>query len=764
MEPKQAVNWIRTKAVSASKKVVRAPLFLILHPLKVAKACFRTVAIFIFFCYFFAYFMPRPLDYLVIAAHYALFGESIPPNLERLIRFEEPAIGEIYDSQGRVVIKLAKEYRRINDFSDFPSLVVGAVVSTEDRRFFEHDGIDYWVLFTSVPWDVVKDTIAEANKHRPYVNIRLVFSRGGSTLTQQAVRLHLLSETTKIEKSDNLIIENWQTRLLARLPFVGTSHINTILRKIRELHGSIYTEKEFKRVYGSKQKAKEEIFARYASSVYLGSVYGIGYGGEHYFGKDIRSFKREDTAKAAFLAGMIKYPLPRAFSLKREMPPKYLVRKNEILRLMAVNGYITHKEAGEFMKEEIEFAPLEKEKTTAPSVVDNALKEVRSRGFSSDDLFKGFIHVNSTIDLRIQKIANEACENGLRAYEARHPENKGETQCSIVALRNKDAAILAEVGGRQKYRAYTKNRDQYEEKTYRYSDLNRAYRARQAGSAFKPFDYLTAYVNGWKPTDIILDAPIGVYMGYGRGFKFISNYDGKFIGPAPLETMLYRSRNAPTVRLVLLLGDGKKSGIEKVVDTVKMLGIESELHSDVDHRGRRIYYVTSALGASEMTVVEIANAYREMASGLNAKPYMIEKITGRAGEPLFIKDDKAEPSEFDPAHLTMIQSGLRKVVIQPGGTAYSLTIENFPVPVMGKTGTTNDFRNALFAGSTYGPDGITVVARIDFDDNRELGSGETGARTALPIFKEVVRRIYEEKLAGPVPQFPQEIENPPLNP
>ena len=94
----------------------------------------------------------------------------------------------------------------------------------------------------------------------------------------------------------------------------------------------------------------------------------------------------------------------------------------------------------------------------------------------------------------------------------------------------------------------------------------------------------------------------------------------------------------------------------------------------------------------------------------------------------------------------------------PDGTAHSLDGRDFPIPVMGKTGTTSDFRDALFVGSTYGPQGITVAVRIGFDDNRALGEKETGGRTALPIFREIMLRVYQDKLVGPVPQFPREIE------
>jgi membrane carboxypeptidase/penicillin-binding protein len=109
-------------------------------------------------------------------------------------------------------------------------------------------------------------------------------------------------------------------------------------------------------------------------------------------------------------------------------------------------------------------------------------------------------------------------------------------------------------------------------------------------------------------------------------------------------------------------------------------------------------------------------------------------------------------------NLSLIQEGLRGVVRLPEGTAHALNGRDFPIPVMGKTGTTSDFRDALFVGSTYGPPGITVAVRIGFDDNRALGDKETGGRTALPIFREIMLHVYGQQLVGPVPEFPREIE------
>jgi len=106
----------------------------------------------------------------------------------------------------------------------------------------------------------------------------------------------------------------------------------------------------------------------------------------------------------------------------------------------------------------------------------------------------------------------------------------------------------------------------------------------------------------------------------------------------------------------------------------------------------------------------------------------------------------------------LMQEGLRGVIRLPSGTAHALDGRDFRIPVMGKTGTTSDFRDALFVGSTYGRTGITVAVRIGFDDNRVLGDQETGGRAALPIFREIMLRVYRDELVGPVPEFPAAIE------
>jgi penicillin-binding protein 1A len=188
-------------------------------------------------------------------------------------------------------------------------------------------------------------------------------------------------------------------------------------------------------------------------------------------------------------------------------------------------------------------------------------------------------------------------------------------------------------------------------------------------------------------------------------------------------------------------------GMKKVLRTCRELGIRTPLNP----------YLSTALGASEVQLLELAGAYRAMASGLRAEPHVIARVTDSFGALLYEAPGAA--GEIPLESLALIQEGLRGVIRLPGGTAHALSGSAFPIPVMGKTGTTSEFRDALFVGSTYGPQGITVAVRIGFDDNRSLGRQETGGRTALPIFREIMLRVYRDALVGTVPLFPPEMES-----
>jgi penicillin-binding protein 1A len=240
---------------------------------------------------------------------------------------------------------------------------------------------------------------------------------------------------------------------------------------------------------------------------------------------------------------------------------------------------------------------------------------------------------------------------------------------------------------------------------------------------------------------MVPDEPIGVPVGTNRPVKWIANYDKQFKGLITMRQALAESRNAVAVWIT------REIGLDRVIGTSRELGIRTPLQP----------YLTTALGASEVRLLELAGAYRAMASGILAEPHIIDRVTDASGGVLY--EAPRAQLDINSTHLSMIQEGLRGVVRLPGGTAHSLDSRDFPIPVMGKTGTTSDFHDALFVGSTYGRQGITVAVRIGFDDNRTLGDMETGGRTALPIFREVMLHVYERQLVGPVPSFPREIED-----
>jgi penicillin-binding protein 1A len=189
-------------------------------------------------------------------------------------------------------------------------------------------------------------------------------------------------------------------------------------------------------------------------------------------------------------------------------------------------------------------------------------------------------------------------------------------------------------------------------------------------------------------------------------------------------------------------------GIDSVLSTARSLGVQTRLQR----------YATTALGASEVSLLELATAYRTIASGILAQPYVVRQIVQGSGDVISGGQHTPVRVARDDAALALIQEGLRGVVRIPTGTAHALDSSAFPIAVMGKTGTTNEFKDALFVGSTYGADGVTVAVRIGFDDSHSLGSKETGGRVALPVFQEVMLRMYRDRIAGPVPSFPRQME------
>ena len=333
---------------------------------------------------------------------------------------------------------------------------------------------------------------------------------GGSTLTQQLVRGYFLQTMTRREGADVLVRGGLTPRLLSTA--LGVPATNKLLRKLEEVRLTLWLEAAMRQRYGSHDRAKREIFTRYASFIYLGNGrYGFAAGSEYYFDKPLASYGPEDAGTAALLAGITKSPRDYA-----PVPgdPRPLRRRNQILALMARNGYISQDLATRSQAEPIRVAARSAVKTHAPAVIEHVFDELKRHGgarFGVEDLVQGRISVHSTVDARVQTVVNEALETGLALYERRHPRAKGLIQGSVVVLRNADGAILAEAGGRQVY----------QERYTRYSDYNRVTGSRrQAGSAFKPLLYLAAFRQGLDLDTTVPDAPIGVPLSANGGVKF----------------------------------------------------------------------------------------------------------------------------------------------------------------------------------------------------------------------------------------------------
>jgi penicillin-binding protein 1A len=672
---------------------------------------------------------------------YISYNRTDLPDLDAFLRFEPPTIGHIYDANGHVLIELGRERREIIQYKNIPDVLREAILSAEDENFFSHAGVDYSVFPRLLGKTNMHALMAfgggsgneNAGQRAP------VFPQGGSTITQQLVRGYFLQKLTSTKTSNTLQHEGNFSHVLAFV--IGVPGANRFLLKVEEMRLSLWIEGEMQKRYGSKRRAKEELLARYASFIYLGNGrYGFAAASQYYFGIPLAALTADDADKAALLAGITKSPGEYAPTLADNQKP--LRRRNQILALMVKNHFISAQTAGRCQQAPIRLAAHVGGLIEAPAAVGNVLDELKgldatlASDIGMNQLLEGHIQIHSTIDDRIQRLANAALENGLNLYERRHPQNTGLIQGSVVVLRNSDSAILAEAGGRRRYKDHNTT----------YSDYNRVTQSmRQPGSAMKPIVYLAAFRQGALDLDTpVPDEPISVATSGGRPLKWISNFDNQFKGIIPARQALAESRNAVAIWII------QQIGIDSVLKTARDVGIRTILHR----------YDTTALGASEVTLLELANAYRMMASGIPAEPYVIAKIEhSGGGNVIYSHPLPCCPINENGLELSMIQEGLRGVVRIPSGTAHALDARTFPIPVMGKTGTTNNYRDALFVGSTYGPDGITVAVRIGFDDNRSLGGMETGGRAALPVFREVMLKTYQAKLVGPVPSFPADMEN-----
>lgn len=479
------------------------------------------------------------------------------------------------------------------------------------------------------------------------------------------------------------------TQQLAKNLFL--THDRTINRKIRELLAALWLEKNF---------TKDEILQAYTNNVYMGSgIYGMPAASQYYFNKDLQDLTLRESAT---LAGMLKAPSKYAPTVNEKLSEQ---RTDIVLQAMAETGYITVSDLktpskkGRFAHDNIASVSQNNGLTNKGYFTDAAVKRAKDR-ISSQSL--SFI-VDSTFDPKAQRIVESILLKTMTSIE----DDYDAIQAAAVVMR-KDGAVLALVGGRD----YTK------------SQFNRATQARrQPGSAFKTLLYLTALRQGWSSSDKIFDGPI-------KDTNYQpKNFDHNYHGQVTLSKALSLSLNTASVRLM------REVGPANVIQTARQAGIKSKLSKDL----------SLALGTSGLSLLELTGAYAVIANGgFESSPYFVEKISTPSGQVIYERmTEKPGKRFFDDMIVKDMDIMLKDVVKSGTGKKAKL-----PFPAAGKTGTSQDHRDAWFIG--YSGD-IIIGIWLGRDDNTPMISKHknravTGGGLPALIWRNIVLGLSEQGL------------------
>jgi penicillin-binding protein 1A len=558
----------------------------------------------------------------------------------------------IYDINGELIARVHGDVNReVVPLERISPHLKRAVLAIEDAYFYSHKGID--------PSGIARAVIVNFNAGTTL--------EGGSTLTQQLAKNLFLTS----EKSLN--------------------------RKVAEAVLAMRMEQVF---------TKDEILELYLNQVFWGrNTNGAETASQNYFGKSAADL---NLAEAAMLAGVIQAPSifnpVDNFATAKRRQALVLDRMREI-------GWITDKEAKEAKAYPIKISKgISYEASRVPYVTQAVISELEDK-FGKEVVQQGGLRIQTTIDLRLQRIAEEVAEQGQRDLIN---QGANANQIALVAVDPRTGFVKALVGG---VGPYDKNQ------------FNRAVQARrQLGSSFKPFVYYAAFATGnYHPESGIDDSPISIPDG--DELYVPRNYDGSFAGGMSIRQAMAVSRNIPAIRLGLAVG------MDNVVALCRKLGITTPMAP----------VPSLPLGSADVTPMEIAGAYAVFASGgYKSKTTLVARVTDPNGN--LVWDNSPKPELIlDPVAVAELTDILRTVVTSGTGTEAQLSDGR---PVAGKTGTTSDFRDAWFVG--YVPQ-LSVAIWIGNDDYSPMAHGVTGGVHVAPIW----RKFMERALAGVPPEpFP----------
>ena len=575
---------------------------------------------------------------IVAAGAFAYVLATLPP-IQSLEVPKRPPTVEIVGIDGRPLVTRGEMSGIDVALKDLPPYLPRAFIAIEDRRFYQHHGID--------PFGLLRAAFANV--------IRRGVSQGGSTLTQQLAKNLFLTQE------------------------------RTIWRKMQEAVLAVWLERKL---------GKAEILELYLNRVYFGSgAYGVEAAAQRYFGKSARQVK---LAEAAMLAGLVKSPSRLAPSRNPDGAQR---RAQAVLAAMTELGFVTETMAKSALAQPAH--AIKPPAAASLNYVADWIMDVLNDlvGHVDQDLV-----VETSLDPVLQGAAEKALVDELAAKGPKLEVSQG----AIVTIAP-DGAVRAMVGGRN----------------YAESQFNRTVAAkRQPGSAFKPFVYLTALERGLTPETVREDKPIAL-----KGWK-PENYRHEYHGPVTLKDALAQSLNTVSVRLTLEFGP------IAVARTAYRLGIASKLETNP----------SLALGTSEVSLIELTAAYAPFANGGEAVAvHVIERVRNRAGAVLFARAPQNLGRIIEPRYVAMMNAMMRETLVS--GTARGAQLPGWPAA--GKTGTSQDFRDAWFIGYT----GHLVTGVWLGNDDSSPTRKATGGGLPVEVWSRVMRSAHQGVPVAALPEL-----------
>ena len=673
------------------------------------------------------------------------------PQIEQLEHYRPSAITELYDDQGRIIGSFALQRRVVASYEDYPLVLRDALISIEDKDFYRHSGINFWRIAGAAYRDIKSGGTAQ----------------GASTLTMQLARNLFLSPDKRFH------------------------------RKIQEALLAVQIERRF---------TKPQIFTLYANQIFLGhGAYGFEAASEYYFSKPARQLT---LAEAALLAGLPKAPI---YYSPISHPEHALRRRNLVLNSMLEDGKITTQQAAQARNQPIVLNVAHDPNSLAPYFVEEIRRYLESK-YGSDQVHEGGLRVYTSLDMDLQRAANQAVLDGLAAYERRHGwrgrlDNVLADGVSLAHYEHPDWEEDPQPGAYMHALVVSLSPAGAQLRVGRYGSIltqaDAAWTHHPIKEILNTGDVIYVKIlslstsgklrlsleedSGAQGALIAIDNANGSVLAmvggrdanlskFNRATQALRQVGSSFKpyvytaaidqGARPDDTILdaptvfqtasgpysphnYDEKYQGTITLRRALAQSRNIPALKLAD---QLGIKTVI--EYAHRfgitSNLPPYLPVALGSAEITVLEQTSAYSVFPNdGVRIVPRFITKVTDYEGRVL--EEGFPEVKEVVSSRTARLMTAmLREVVLH--GTAISASTMNFPLA--GKTGTTNNFTDAWFVG--FSPS-ITTGVWIGYDEKKSLGAKETGALTALPVWIDFMKIALAGKESGdfaPPPELP----------